>query len=71
MLDTKFNVYVCGEIERKTDFLGLLNLLANYSDFFRFTTKEQNQYFKNSFGESSFYIDANITCIPIKNRLAH
>lgn len=62
MVDYKYKVYVGGEKERTTDVLGLLQLLADYSDFFQYTKKEKTKYLKDSIKEKTFYIDANITC---------
>jgi uncharacterized protein YbcC (UPF0753/DUF2309 family) len=57
----RFQVYVNGEFERQTNFTGLLKLLADYADFFRYTDREQSDYLAIGIQKKSIYIDANIT----------
>lgn len=60
LIGKKFSVYVGGEFERMTDFIGFMKLLANYTDFFRYDQKEQ-YHFVSSWSEQNYaYIDANI-----------
>lgn len=59
---------VNGELERTTDFLGLLKLLHGYSDFHQYTKKEQRDFIKQSIKNGNVYIDANITCKIINAR---
>lgn len=63
LIGKKFTVTVCGEYERVTNFMGMLKLLVNYSDFFEFTPLEQLEILKGKElknGRISIYIDANI-----------
>lgn len=61
LLDKRFSVYVCGEFERYTDFLGLMKIFSTYSDFFDYTKQEQKVFFRKSLKDQEFYVDANIT----------
>ena len=61
--DKNFLVFVSGELERQTNFLGLLKLLNNYSDFFQYSEKEQDESISEWIKEKEIYIDANINCI--------
>jgi len=60
LIGKKFSVYVGGEFERMTDFLGLIKLLTSYSDFFQYTHAEQFEYMLNTKVDKIAYIDANI-----------
>lgn len=60
LIGKRFSVYVSGEFERTTDFLGFIKLLGSYSDFFQFTKEEQNNYFKQIVESKYGYVDANI-----------
>lgn len=60
LIGKKFSVYVDGEFERMTDFLGFMKLLANYSDFFSYTTKEKYDFLYACNDSKYGYIDANI-----------
>ena len=61
LIGKKFSVYVGGEFERMTDFLGFIKLLADYSDFFNYTRKEQFEILNNIMGNNRFVVvDSNI-----------
>jgi len=60
LLTKRFSVYVSGEFERTTDFLGLQRLLSNYSDFFEYTHKEQVRAVEKWLKDKEIYIDAGI-----------
>jgi len=60
LLDKDFKVYVGGEYERRTNFLGMMNLLAHRSDFFRFHSSQQQSFIKKCIKEKSIYVDADI-----------
>ena len=60
LIAKKFSVYVSGEFERMTDFIGFVRLLHNYSDFFEYTRDEQCSYLRAVVNEKYGYIDANI-----------
>ena len=57
----KFSVYVNGEFENTTNFLGLIQLLARFSDFFNYKSTEQVKYFKESMQDKTFYIDVDMS----------
>jgi hypothetical protein len=61
LADKKFSVYVGGEFERTTGFLGVVKLLVNYSDFFRYTNYESIESVKKWMKDKEIYIDADIT----------
>lgn len=64
LISKKFRVTICGEYERTTNFIGLMRLLAQYSDFFEFSPREQLDWLKGKTyekGRISIYIDGNIT----------
>ena len=56
-----FSVYVSGEFERRTDFLGLMRLFANYSDYLGYTNREQKAMLKKWLKIKEIYIDATIS----------
>lgn len=60
LIGKKFSVYVSGEFERLTDFLGFMKLLASYSDFFEYTTQEKKIAFSDLLDTKILTIDANI-----------
>lgn len=60
LIGKKFSVYVSGEFERMTDFLGFLKLLVSFSDFFAYRKSEQKSYLEKVAKEKYGYIDANI-----------
>lgn len=60
LIGKKFSVYVGGEFERMTDFLGFMKLLANYSDFFEYTSKEKYEFISIVVSEKYAYIDKNV-----------
>ena len=60
LIGKKFSVYVGEEFERMTDFIGLMKLLAKYSDFFEYSRREQVDYLRNSFPGGCIRIDSNI-----------
>lgn len=60
LIGKKFSVYVGGEFERMTDFLGFIQLLSDYSDFFEYTSKEKYDFLSIVESEKYGYIDANI-----------
>jgi hypothetical protein len=60
LIGKKFSVYVGGEFERMTDFLGFVALLKNYADFFEYTKQEQYEYLKKLVATRYGYVDANI-----------
>lgn len=62
LIDKKFKCYVSGEYERQTNFIGLLKLLHNYSDFFEYTPQEQNKAIKKWLKSGNVYIDSLIYC---------
>ena len=57
----RFSVIVNGEFERRTNFLGLMKLLTDYSDFFQYTEREQLSYLSKFVTSKEAYVDANIT----------
>lgn len=61
LIDRKYKVYVVGEYERTTNFIGLMQLLHQYSDFFSGDRFEQVRDIKQWIKDGSIYIDANIT----------
>ena len=61
LIGKKFSVYVDGEFERKTDFLGFMKLLGDFSDFFRYSTKEKYDYLYTVIDSKCGYIDADIS----------
>lgn len=60
LIGKKFSVYVGGEFERMTDFIGFIKLLTNYSDFWNYTKSEQYEKLKNAVTERVISIDCNI-----------
>jgi len=60
LIGKKFSVYVGGEFERMTDFIGFMKLLADYSDFFRYTKSEQIDFLLELDRDRFAPIDANI-----------
>ena len=60
LISGKFSVYVGGEFERMTDFLGFISLIENYSDFFQYERYEQFKYLKGIVDTKYAYVDANI-----------
>lgn len=60
LIGKKFSVYVGGEFERLTDFLGFINLLSDYADFFEERHEVQRNYLSKALEEKYAYIDANI-----------
>jgi len=65
IIDKRFRVVIAGEVERHTNFFGLIKLLAAYSDFFEYSTLEQKKYLTNAVATNEFNIDANIYCTLI------
>lgn len=57
----KFDVYIGGEVESTTNFLGFMRLLADYSDFFLHGKVTQKDYLEELLADGVGYIDANIT----------
>lgn len=55
-----FVVFVGGEQERSTDFMGFIHLLYGWSDFPNYTTEEQTSYFDELLWVGIGTIDANI-----------
>ena len=60
LIGKKFSVYVGGEFERMTDFLGFVKLLNDYSDFWTNSKSEQYEFLRSASGVGYAYIDANI-----------
>ena len=60
LIGKKFSVYVGGEFERMTDFLGFIKLLSDYSDFFRLEKYEQYCYLEDGRTIKYFQVDDNI-----------
>ena len=60
LIGKKFSVYVGGEFERMTDFIGFTKLLANYSDFYQYTTSERYEFLKGLVETRYAQIDADI-----------
>jgi hypothetical protein len=60
LIGKKFSVYVGGEFERMTDFIGFMQLLVNYADFFRYDTVEKYHYLSDAVQNRYAVIDANI-----------
>ena len=60
LLSKRISVYVGGEFERCTNFLGLITLLYDYADFRRYTNKEQQKWLLNFLKEKAGYVDAII-----------
>lgn len=61
LLGKRFKVWVGGEVERTTNFLGLLGLLHRFSDFFEYTPAEQRATVKEWLNSRRVYVDVNIT----------
>lgn len=61
LIKKRFKVWVGGEVERTCNFLGLLQLLKNYSDFFEYTQTEMRFEIQKWVKERRVYVDANIT----------
>lgn len=57
----RFSILVGGEFERRTNFLGLMKLLAHYSDFFNYTEREQLAYLSKFVTYKVAVVDSNIT----------
>lgn len=60
LIGKKFSVYVGGEFERMTDFLGFIKLLADYSDFMQFDKHEQIFWLKAVVRDMYAPVDADI-----------
>jgi len=60
LIGKKFSVYVGGEFERMTDFIGFMKLLVNYSDFFHYTKEEQFEALSTWVYKRYVMVDANI-----------
>ncbi|HUD45129.1 MAG TPA: hypothetical protein VMR41_06300 [Patescibacteria group bacterium] len=60
LIGKKFSVYVGGEFERMTDFIGFMKLLANWSDFFEYTKQEKQIAFSDLLNTKILSIDSNI-----------
>lgn len=64
LIGRRFSVYVGGEFERVTGFLGLMKLLATYSDFFSYTPAEQRTEIKKWISSNNIYVDA-VICVKV------
>ncbi len=60
LIGKKFSVYVGGEFERMTDFIGYMALLHNYADFFAYSRWEQRSFLERGIRDGISTIDANI-----------
>lgn len=61
----RFKVFVCGEVERTTNWNGIERLLANWSDFPQYNARERKTFMARSARHNSVYVDANIYCKAI------
>jgi hypothetical protein len=60
LLSKKFTIYDSGEVFSKNeDFLEVLKLLANFSDFFRYEREEQETILKEWIKDGNIYINAD------------
>jgi len=60
LIGKMFSVYVGGEFERMTDFIGFMKLLTDYSDFWNYTKVEQRIFLEELSNNKYSSIDANI-----------
>lgn len=60
----RFSVYVGGEFERFTNFMGFIKLLSAYSDFFEYSNLEQVNFLKMLYKNKVKNVDCNI-CVKI------
>lgn len=67
LINKKFSVRVGNEFERYTDFLGLIDLLYNFSDFKYFSKEEKINWLNGHQsiikGKTLIYIDSNISVV--------
>jgi hypothetical protein len=71
LIGKRFSVLIDGEFERMTGFLGLMKLLADYSDFYDTDFESQRVYLRRSFREGVFYIDSQISVKFNKGKVKH
>jgi len=67
LTDKRFNVIVCGEKERSTNWQGVKALLKNFSDYGYYNRVEKNRI-RNEWRSGKIYIDANITAVIVKQK---
>ncbi len=61
LLNKRFSVYVNGEFECYTDFLGIMKRLNNFSDFFDSYSKiQQKKEIKKWLNSGEIYVDNQI-----------
>lgn len=60
--DRRFKVWVGGEIERTTNWKGVLKLLRDWSDWPLYTASERLRSMNEWRNQRYVYVDANITC---------
>ncbi len=61
LLDKKFSVYVGDEFEGYTDFLGVMQRLAHFSNFFDFSKEEQKDIINKCLEQGYFLVDSQVT----------
>lgn len=61
----RFKVFVGGEVERTTNWKGVLKLLNNWSDYPHYTQNECEAFMIRSARNNGVYIDVNIYCKAI------
>ena len=61
LIGKRFSVYVGNEFERTCDFMGLMKLLADYTDFFQYNTNEKTHYLSSLITHRVLTVDVNIT----------
>jgi len=60
LIGKRFSVYVEGEFERTSDFMGFVKLLADYTDFFQYSSNEKKAWFTSLIKAREVHIDSNI-----------
>lgn len=61
LIEKKFSVMVGGEFERNCDFLGFMQVLSNYGDFFQYSSNEKKQFLSKLLKEREVGVDMNIS----------
>lgn len=60
LLGKRFRVYEDSQFSCYCDFLGVMKRLANFSDFFGYSKKEQNETIEQWIKDGYIYVDSNI-----------